>query len=367
MIKIIGERIAKLREVIRRSENDGMLLSRAENIAYLTFGARNHITFNTTEGVSSILITEEKVYFITNNIEMKRLFEEEIPVEIHQLFTKVEFNWWESEYEKVNSLVNLRTLVSDTGRYKTSNISADISAQRYRLSSYEFDYLRELGQVIDGIFSSDMPLLNPEMTEIEVQGLFFNEFLKRNYEPILVLVFGTESARTYRHNLPRNVKLGKSCFVSFCIRHKGLVISSSRSVLFERNDELVEQHLKNCRVDAKLIAASRPGVVMSQMFKVIESAYAAEGFEGEWQKHHQGGLAGYKSRELVCNPSLKYTMQEGNCIAWNPTITGTKSEDTAILHADTNEIVSYPENSKWPALTFEIDGMILRRPDLVIF
>ncbi|HOO32812.1 MAG TPA: aminopeptidase P family N-terminal domain-containing protein [Thermotogota bacterium] len=365
MKAIIRERIAKLREVMKKSGNEGILLSREENIAYLTFGARNHITFNTTEGVSSILITDEKTYLITNNIEMHRLFAEEIPEEIHDLFTKIEFNWWESEYEKVSGLVNIRNLLSDTGRYKTNDISADINAQRYILSRYEYDSLRALGKVIDEVFYERMPQLTPQMTEIEVQGLFFYEFLKRGFEPILVLVFGSESAQTYRHNLPRNVELKKSCFVSFCIRHRGLVISSTRSVQFEKNDRLIEQHLKNCRIDAKLIAASRPGVMMNRLFSVMAEAYAAEGFEDEWRLHHQGGLAGYKSRELVCNPSLKYTIQTGNCVAWNPTLTGTKSEDTAIIHADTNEIVSCPENSQWPVLTFEIDGMTVRRPDIV--
>jgi Xaa-Pro aminopeptidase len=366
MNNIIKGRIAKLREVIKRSDSEGILLSKTENIAYLTFGARNYITLNTTEGVSSILITADETYLITNNIEMNRLFKEEIPEEIHGLFTKVEFNWWESEYEKVFKLVSIRELMSDTGRYKTRNISADISAQRYILSEFEYTSLRELGKVIDDVFYANMPLLKPEMTEIEVQGLFFNEFLKRNFEPILILVFGTESAQMYRHNLPRTAKLEKSCFVSFCVVHRGLVVSSTRSILFEKNDVLVAQHLKNCRIDAKIIVASRPGVVMSKLFPIMEAAYAVEGYDGEWKLHHQGGLSGYKSRELLCNPALKYTLQEGNCIAWNPTITGTKSEDTAIILKDKNEIVSYPETSKWPALTFEVDGLTLRRPDIVI-
>jgi hypothetical protein len=59
-------------------------------------------------------------------------------------------------------------------------------------------------------------------------------------------------------------------------------------------------------------------------------------------------------------------MMEGNCIAWNPTITGTKSEDTAVLLKGTNEIVSFPPSSKWPALEFKFNGDTIRRPDIIL-
>jgi len=111
---------------------------------------------------------------------------------------------------------------------------------------------------------------------------------------------------------------------------------------------------------------SRPGKKMNELFSTIEAAYASEGYAGEYMLHHQGGLAGYKSRELVCTPTTRYTLMEGNCIAWNPTITGTKSEDTAILLRGTNEIVSFPPTSQWPVLEFEYSGEKVRRPDLLL-
>ncbi len=366
MKEIIKKRIQKLRKILENTEKDGLLLSREENIAYLTFGARNHITLNNNEGVASILVTLSDVFFVTDNIEMNRLFKEEIPEEIHDLFTKTEYNWWQSEYDCISDLVKMKNLITDTGRYMTKNVSTDISSHRYVLGEYEYSTLRTLGIVIDDVFYKNMPLLNPTMKEIEVAALFSKEFFQLGYEPILVLVFGEESSKLYRHNLPRNTKLGNHCFVSFCIRHKGLVISSTRTILFSESTSIREQHEKNCRIDAKIIAMSRPGKKMDELFSELEDAYVTEGYKDEWMLHHQGGLAGYKSRELVCTPSTRYTMMEGNCIAWNPTITGTKSEDTAILLKGNNEIVSFPQTSQWPALEFEYNGEKVRRPNLIL-
>jgi Xaa-Pro aminopeptidase len=366
MKEIIKNRIEKIRKILENTEKDGLLLSREENIAYLTFGARNRITLNNTEGVASILITQDDVFFITNNIEMNRLFSEEIPEALHELFKKVEYRWWQSEYDSLSDLIKMKHLISDTGRYMTKNVSTDINAHRYVLCEPEFKTLRSLGKVIDEVFTKNMPLLNSQMTELEVQALFFREFFKLGYDPILILVFGEESARLYRHNLPRDAKLGNQCFVSFCVRDRGLVISSTRTIMFTESTTLREQHEKNCRIDAKLISFSRPGKKMDELFSQLDEAYASEGYPDEWMLHHQGGLAGYKSRELVCTPNTRYTMMEGNCIAWNPTITGTKSEDTAVLLKGTNEIVSFPPSSKWPALEFKFNGDTIRRPDIIL-
>src|SRR6056297_2590738 len=104
MKELIESRIQRLRKILDNTEKDGLLLSREENIAYLTLGARNRITLNTTEGVASILITLDKVYYISNNIEMNRLFNEEIPDVLHPLFQKVEYKWWQSEYDQISKL-----------------------------------------------------------------------------------------------------------------------------------------------------------------------------------------------------------------------------------------------------------------------
>lgn len=136
--------------------------------------------------------------------------------------------------------------------------------------------------------------------------------------------------------------------------------------MFERNDKYIEQHCNNCYIDAVAIANSRPGTNLSQLFDILKQAYAKVGRPEEWKLHHQGGLAGYNPRELIATEDTNYLLRPANVLAWNPAITGTKSEDTILVKSDGIELLSYPEEGEWPSFTFEINGKIIRRPDILL-
>ena len=81
-----------------------------------------------------------------------------------------------------------------------------------------------------------------------------------------------------------------------------------------------------------MLDATRPGATSSQLFRVAQDAYAAEGFPGEEQFHHQGGPTGYGEREWIATPDGTQTVVNNQAFAWNPSIHGGKAEDTVILH-----------------------------------
>jgi len=211
-------------------------------------------------------------------------------------------------------------------------------------------------------YTHGKPKLKSEMTELEVQGLFYEAMAKRNIEPVLTLVFSEDSSLSYRHNLSRDVKLGKRGFASICARRRGLIVSSSRSFMFEAADDVIRQHQQNCYVDAVAMGSSRPGVKLSEAFGRLIEAYEKVGRASEWKFHHQGGIAGYLPREVHANLKSDVYLREGNAVAWNPTIRGTKSEDTVLIGNERNSIISFPEDSTWPALEFEVNDGVVRRP-----
>lgn len=364
MREIFLKRIEELRKLMQSKAAHGLLISRCENFAWLTFGGRSHITLRETEGVASVLITADRIQIFVNNIERQRLFKEEIPEEITEFFEPFEYSWWETERPFIVPYIEEKKVLSDTGRYGTEAV--DLTEFRLVLSEPEIKNYRNLGKTVDRILEKIGNELTPELSELEVEGMIYKAFMTEDIEPILGLVFSDKSALEYRHNLPRNLKLGKKAFFSVCARQRGLVVSSTRSVLFDNNPGFIDQHRRNCLVDAAAIAFSRPGIKLSEVFSKIQESFGEAGFAQEWKKHHQGGLAGYLSREMVASPYGDYLMRPGNAIAWNPTIKGTKSEDTAIIGESGNEIISYPDNSNWPEISFEINGQTIRRPDILL-
>jgi len=76
--------------------------------------------------------------------------------------------------------------------------------------------------------------------------------------------------------------------------------------------------------------------------------------------HHQGGPAGYEPREFLAGPASVEMVKAGQAYAWNPSITGCKSEDTILVGEVSNEIIT--EIPAWPMIKVEIEGKTYARP-----
>ena len=90
-----------------------------------------------------------------------------------------------------------------------------------------------------------------------------------------------------------------------------------------------------------MLAESRPGRTLGEFLEVLAEAYSRQGFPEEWRKHHQGGLTGYRGREVFATPGDPTRLPRACAVAWNPSVSGGgKSEDTALVSADGVEVVT---------------------------
>jgi antitoxin VapB len=94
-------------------------------------------------------------------------------------------------------------------------------------------------------------------------------------------------------------------------------------------------------VDGAVIASSRPEASLGDLFAVLERAYAEQGYPDEWRLHHQGGLTGYRGREVFAIPGEPTRLPSSCALAWNPSISGGgKSEDTVLVSDGAIEVVT---------------------------
>lgn len=364
--EIFRKRLELLRALMKSSESDSLLISRCDNFAWLTLGARNYITLNSTEGVCSILVTKDRPVLLLDNIENDRILEEELSDEILSEMQICTYNWWNDLERILLSEFNVHSLISDSRNIGEVLSPALLLPLRLQLCSEEIDTYREIGAICDSVLHEQILGISPDLTETVVQARVASAFIERGLEPVLVLVFGEESAQRYRHNLPREIEIGSKAFVSVCVRKKGLIASATRSVLFGQNRDYEELHKKVSRIDALAIANSIPGIKLDNLFDLIKREYATAGFPEEWKKHHQGGLAGYNAREVFANQHSNHVLGSGSVVAWNPTITGVKSEDTVVVTTEGAEIFTFPRSTFWPELEYEINNIVIRRPDIVV-
>jgi Xaa-Pro dipeptidase len=52
-------------------------------------------------------------------------------------------------------------------------------------------------------------------------------------------------------------------------------------------------------------------------------------------------VTGYASREVIATPRTRQEIQVGQSFAWNPSITGTKAEETFILGESGPEVITH--------------------------
>jgi antitoxin VapB len=118
--------------------------------------------------------------------------------------------------------------------------------------------------------------------------------------------------------------------------------------------ELQRRTEATAAVNAELYAAMIPGTKASSLYQIACDAYSEQGFPDEINKHHQGGACGYRTRDWVAHPANSETVQNSQALAWNPSITGTKTEETGIVSESGFEVIT--ATAGFPKIGITING-----------
>jgi antitoxin VapB len=127
--------------------------------------------------------------------------------------------------------------------------------------------------------------------------------------------------------------------------------------------ELQRKAAAVAQVDATFIAHTRPNTPLKDIFQKAVEAYERTGYGDQWHFHHQGGATGYEPREYNGTPSAADVVQLNQVFAWNPSIAGTKSEDTILVGEKENEVLTRTE--MFPTLKIEVAGRVVERPQTI--
>ena len=213
---------------------------------------------------------------------------------------------------------------------------------RCSLTPEELERYRAAGADIAGTFIDVLDGLRPEQREYEVAGELTGRLAALGFTTPVLLVGGEQRAPFYRHPLPTEGTLGRFALLAVTAEREGLHTSMTRVVSFGTPPvRLLAAMRIAAEVDGAVLAASRPGRTLGELFAVLQAAYARAGAPDEWRNHHQGGIAGYLGREAFATPGDPTELPPACAVAWNPSAAGGgKSEDTALVTADGIEIVT---------------------------
>jgi antitoxin VapB len=355
------QKLGRIRELLKRRSVDAILLRRADNFAWATCGASSVVNTAAEHGAASLLITPSAKYLLTDRIEAPRLEGEE---RLAAQGWDVRVSPWYEADAGIEDLTAGMKLAADAPRPGAVDLSAELMPLRASLTPEEAARYRDLGSLCAQSMDAAIRLTRPGMTEHELSGLLAREASARGVQTIVNLVATDERIFRYRHPLPTDKRMDHYAMLVICGRKWGLVCSLTRLVHFGAlPDELRRKSEAAASVDGRLIGATRPGKSLGDIFKEGMAAYETAGFADEWKLHHQGGLAGYNPRELVATPTTTFPVSVLQAYAWNPSITGTKSEDTILVGDDGNEVITAIPG--WPSIEVKAGPRAMQRPAIL--
>jgi antitoxin VapB len=347
----------------------GVILGSQHNFAWLTAGGTSGVDTSREPGACALLVRADgRRFVLASRIEMARILEEEIA---GADFEPVDYAW-EDEKAKPTFLADLAGALVEGGALGTDlplggevrNVEGAVSRCRYGLTPPELERFRALGRDAGEAVGELVKNLQPGESETEVARRTSDALAARGIRSIVTLAAADERLAKFRHPVPTEKRWERLLMVVTCARRGGLVASLTRIVCAGALDAETRRRTDAAaRVNAGLLAATRPGAKGSELFRVAAAAYAAEGFEGEERLHHQGGAAGYKTRDWVAHPACAETVVEHQAFAWNPSVTGTKVEETCIVSGEGVEHIT--KTPGWPQIPVRLGAHEYLSPDVL--
>jgi Xaa-Pro aminopeptidase len=367
----IEEKLERVTRLIAAEGLAGVLINTQPNFAWLSAGGTNGIDSSREAGVGTLLVRRDgRRFVLANRIELSRLLTEQLN---GRGYEPIEFGW---EEEKANPSLPAEIALSlvDQGLPLGSDspvapsvrvVDQALARARYKLTAGEIDRFKLLGHEAGVAIGEMARALVPGLSEREVARRAIDSLAAVGAASVVTLVAADERLRLFRHPPPTDLCWDKTVMIVVCARRGGLIASLSRIVCNGPVPEDLRQRSQaTAGVMARLLAATKPGASGKDLYEVAARAYLDAGFPGEEHLHHQGGAAGYRTRDWVAHPACTERVQAGQAFAWNPSITGTKIEETCIASAAGIEIITTTPG--WPAIATntDVDGQYLL-PDVL--
>jgi Xaa-Pro aminopeptidase len=178
------------------------------------------------------------------------------------------------------------------------------------------------------------------MTETEAAGAVLAACRAAGLFASALMVAGAERLPRYRHPIPAGAPLKERAMVVVCAERGGLYANLTRFVHFEPPEPELAAKLDACQgILEKMRAATQPGRTLGDLFDECRRFYEEAGHPDGWRHHHQGGLTGYRTREMIATPGAALEIAPGQAFAWNPSLPGGKAEETFVLTASGPEVL----------------------------
>lgn len=356
------ENLKKLQKWLETTPYNGVVLGRRDNFKWITEENENAVVTNAEVGAAFLLVKKDGgIEMLADSSDCPRMEAEQNALGAECILVP----WYETLGGFLEKYCEDKGYASDTGIPGTSYVQDELVDVRMQLSRMEVERYRQIGQECAGIVEQTAMEARPGQSEKEIAARIKIRCIEKGISPDCVLVGSDERILNFRHPVPSDKKIERSLMVVLGGEKYGLNISMTRIVYFGSVPEEIRERMKKTQyVFACMQNLMKDGMPYSEYFEKVKACYERAGYPDEWKMHHQGGPTGYGCREFIATPFSKGIIKEDQAYAWNPTIQGTKCEETTYLKDGKTEMFTRTDN--WPRVTVDTEYGSFDAADILV-
>jgi antitoxin VapB len=334
----------------------GVVLTGPGPVAWLTAGLEDPIERGAPVGLVWALVTPGDAVLITTNVELPRLQAEEAPGALG--LTAVAVPWAEPDApiraaEELAGAPRAR-LAADGHPAFGVDADDDLTALRLCLGAGEQARLRTLGADTTCVLETAVAKWRPGELDRELSAHVAEGLERAGVFPACLLVGGDERVERFRHPVAVGAPMRRHAMAVVVGSRGGLHVALTRfAAAGPVAPALAASYRAAQAVEARMLAACRPGATFGDVFDAGLAGYAAAGEPDAWRDHYQGGPVGYRQREWEIAPDQRASrwfgtpVLAGHAVAFNPSVAGGgKAEDTFLVADGGLECLT--DTGAWP-------------------
>jgi Xaa-Pro dipeptidase len=359
----VEEKQRRVAALLEATGHDGVVLGRADSIAWFTAGGDLAQCLGSEAGAVLLYINRNSRAVVTDNVQSARVFEEELAGLGFQL---KERPWYDDPGRIISELAHNKRIISDLGQGSVPwpRVSDPLRTLRWPLTTLERQRLRVLGRTLALAVEATCRNFVQGETEADVAGHLAHRLIREGVVPVDLRVAGDDRPARYRQPSFKSAPIRSRATIAVCGRRHGLCASLSRTVSFgPAGAEYHKQHGLAAMVDATCIYFSRPDEKICDVVRRARRIYEKYERPHEWTLDYIGHVVGYTPRELMLLPDDGLRLGSGTAICWSPSVGPARCEDTVVIDHRGYEVVT--EAQDWPRLEVTVKGYTLHRPGVL--
>jgi Xaa-Pro dipeptidase len=357
----VDEKHRRMIAFLQAMGHDSVILTRADSIAWFTSGGDLGMDLGSEQGAVALFINPTIRAVLTDNIQSARVFEEELAGLGFQL---KERPWHQDASRLISDLAQNKKIATDGHFPGLIPENERLNSLRRPMTERERKALRSVGRIMSRAVEATCLSIQPGETEADVAGNLAHRLIREGVTPIELRVAADDRLARYRRPHFKASPIRERVTIQVTGRRQGLHASMSRTVSFGPvSPEHRANHTLASMVGATCIYFSRPGELVSEVYRRAKRIFEKFDHPHEWMLDYQGALIGFAPREVLLLPDSSLKLQTHSALRWGPSVGAARSEDTIFIDDRGFDVITNVHN--WPMIDVCVKGFTIPRPGIL--